>query len=519
MTGYSMPRTLGRAVRLVWRSAPGWGFLSAILVLFQGSLPLISLYLMKRIIDAVTAATRSGPVPGSFERVLPWIIMAAAAGLLMVLCRSLGELAQDAQSMAVTDEVADELHAQSAALDLAHYEDPKYHDLFHRAQFEAPYRPGRVVSGMTQMAQSALALAGIGGFLISLDWRIGLGLLVLALPASLARVRYARKLHQMDLTKTEQERRAWYYHWLLTDSGHAKEIRLFGLGSLFRDRFREIRTSLRRLRLSLVRARSGADFAGQALATVAIFGTFAILALRALRGSLGLGSLVVYYQGFQSGLGYLQSTLRSGATLYEDSLFLADMHRFLDLKPRVVVPAATRPVPKEIRRGIAFEGVGFAYPSSEQSALFDIDLTLSPGEIVALVGENGSGKTTLIKLLCRLYDPGQGRITVEETDLRDLDPVMWRRELSLLFQDYAHYYLQARENILAGRRDRRSGRRWGPGGGTSFRRRPFPLPPAGRLRHHARRMVQQGPRAEHGRVAEAGPGPRLLSEIPPAHPG
>src|SRR5690606_11273727 len=95
-------------------------------------------------------------------------------------------------------------------------------------------------------------------------------------------------------------------------------------------------------------------------------------------------------------------------------------------------------------------GVRFSYPGSEQEVLRGVDLTLRPGEIIALVGENGAGKTTLIKLLCRLYDPASGRVRVDGTDLRDTDPREWRQQISVVFQNYVHYFLTARENIWLG---------------------------------------------------------------------
>ncbi len=75
---------------------------------------------------------------------------------------------------------------------------------------------------------------------------------------------------------------------------------------------------------------------------------------------------------------------------------------------------------------------------------------ISPGQTIALVGENGSGKTTLVKLLSRLYDPSSGRITIDNLDLRCLSPTAWRREISVILQDYVHYNMTARENIWFG---------------------------------------------------------------------
>jgi ATP-binding cassette, subfamily B, bacterial len=111
-------------------------------------------------------------------------------------------------------------------------------------------------------------------------------------------------------------------------------------------------------------------------------------------------------------------------------------------------------VPERPARGVVFHSVSFRYPGHGTDAVQDVDLELGPGEVVALVGENGSGKSTLAKLLCRLYDPSRGRITIDDVDLRDLDPVAWRRGLSAAFQDYAHYAMTAGENIWLGDIDR-----------------------------------------------------------------
>jgi len=97
-----------------------------------------------------------------------------------------------------------------------------------------------------------------------------------------------------------------------------------------------------------------------------------------------------------------------------------------------------------------FRDVTFTYPGYLEPALSHVSLHIAPGEVIALVGENGSGKTTLIKLLCRLYDPADGAILVDGIGLQEFDPVAWRRQISVIFQDYAHYHLSALENIWFG---------------------------------------------------------------------
>ena len=156
------------------------------------------------------------------------------------------------------------------------------------------------------------------------------------------------------------------------------------------------------------------------------------------------------YHAFQRGQSQLRQVLARLADLYEDNLFLANFTDFVELRPRVVEPARPRPVPQPIRHGIVFENVSFQYPTGTAQVLRGVSLAIRPGEHVALVGENGAGKTTLVKLLCRLYDPSAGRITIDGIDLRHFSTCQLRRHIAAVFQDYTKYHLTARENIWLG---------------------------------------------------------------------
>lgn len=441
---------LGRALRLVWQTAPSWTLVNGLLVIVNGLLPIAGLYLMKRILDAVSASLAASHPASAFQSLIFWILLAGGVAILNALTRSLSEYASEAQSLQVTDGAADILHAQSIAVDLEYYEDPAYYDTLHRAQKEAPYRPTRIVNGLIQVVQNGISLLGILGLLVSFNWLLALVLLPAALPGALVRLLHSRRLYSLERVQTEKERRAWFYHIALTSVAYAKELRLFDLGTLLQTRYRNLRQQIRdgKLALSLRRVRS--DLFAQALATAALFGSLAWIVRQAALGEVTLGDLAVYYLGFQRGLSFLQSVLRALAGLYEDNLFLTNLYHFLDLKPKIAAPPQPRPVPQPMSRGIRLHDIGFTYPGCEEEALRGIDLTLAPGDVIALVGENGSGKTTLIKLLCRLYDPTRGDITVDGVDLRALDPIQWRREVSVVFQDYARYALTARENIWLG---------------------------------------------------------------------
>jgi ATP-binding cassette subfamily B protein len=441
---------LQRAVRLVWQCAPGWTLLNLLLIVVQGILPLAALYLMKEIVDSVLVAVDSADPQGAFGTVLWWTLLAGGVALFSALCNALSGLVGEAQGTAVTDHVADLIHAKSIAVDLDYYDNPAFHDTLHRAQSEAPYRPARIVNGLVQTVQNAITLTGIVWLLFTFNWMTGLILLAAAMPAGIVRLVYARRLFGFEQRHAERERHAWYYHWLITGREFAKEVRLFHAGGVFSTRYRELRADLRDGRLLIARHRSMSDALIQGLASLAVFGALLFMAYQAVSGVITLGVLVMYFQGFQRAMTFLQNLLRGLAGLYEDNLFLTNFYCFLDFEPSIQTLQKPVALPSFSGEGLLFKNVSFTYPRAVRQTLHEVDFQLRPGEVVALVGENGAGKSTLIKLLCRLYDPEQGMVTVDGVDLKKLDLVAWQRQISVVFQDYIHYDLSVRDNIWLG---------------------------------------------------------------------
>jgi ATP-binding cassette subfamily B protein len=435
-------------LRLVWRSGPVWTITSVTLLVVLAMLPLASLYITKLIIDAVArAVAEKGP---DFARAATLTGAAAGIALVGALCRSLAAFVSEGQAQAVTDRTFDILHAKAVEADLEYYENSQYHDTLQRALQEAAFRPTRIVNGLIQATQSAITLVVMAGLLFSFHWAVGIVLCAAAIPGIALRARQAGRNYRWQRRNTSTERRAWYFHLLLTGIVHAKEIRLFDLGRLFRHRFREVRAGLRRERLALSGGRAAADLVGQASLILAVFGSYALMAYRAMQGAISIGDLVMYFQAVQRGQEYLRELLASLAALYEDHLFVRSMHEFLHLDRKVLEPPVARIAPRPMRSGVVFDRVSFQYPTGSRTVLHDVSLTVRPGECVALVGGNGSGKTTLIKLLCRLYDPTSGAITIDGVDIREFASSALRREIGVIFQDYAQYQLTARENIWLG---------------------------------------------------------------------
>jgi len=424
--------------------------ISLALVFVQALLPLLGLYLVKRTIDAITASLSAPDRAAAFKQVMFWIILSAAVALVTALARLVSGLVSEIQSLAVTDHMHEVIQRKSIAVDLEYYEDSGFFDKLHRAQQEASFRPSRVVTGIYSAGESALSLGAMAGLLFTFHWGGALLLFLASLPGILVRLKYSRRLFSWYRDSTPVERSADYYNWMLTGDVYAKELRQYGLGDLFRERFKGLRSVLRRELLQMVSRRTVAELATQTAVTLALFGSMVFLAWRTVSGGLTLGDMVMYFAAFQRGVSSLGGLLSALAGLYEDNLFLTSLYEFLDLEPRVREPVRALPFPRPITTGIVFDRVGFRYPNDSREVLSGISLEIRPGEVVALVGENGSGKSTLVKLLCRLYDPQEGSIRIDGIDLRQFETSALRGEIGVVYQDFAQYYLSARENIRFG---------------------------------------------------------------------
>jgi ATP-binding cassette subfamily B protein len=174
------------------------------------------------------------------------------------------------------------------------------------------------------------------------------------------------------------------------------------------------------------------------------------VAIQAVAGKLTLGDLTLYTQAAASVQGSIQGLLSGFSGMYEHNLYLSNLYELLRTPPRITRPEQPRPLPQPLRGEVEFQHVSFSYTGSGTQALRDVSFRIAPGETIAVVGRNGAGKTTLIKLLCRLYDPSDGRILLDGIDIREFDPDELRAAVGAMFQDYVMYQATASENIGLG---------------------------------------------------------------------
>lgn len=439
-----------RSLEMVWRASPFLFIISILLLVLQSVLPLGILYASKMILDGVAAALQQGALASTPRSLI--LIASLVGGLvfLQVVASTIHSWLQSHQSAMVQENIMEKLHRKSVEIDFAYYENPEFFNTLHRAQHQAIYRPSQLVGRLQNIIQQSLTLAGLIGLLFLFHWSVPLLLLLTLLPAFFLRLHFADVLFDWQQKSSSLERKSYHYHWLLTDKAWAKEVRTLNAGRLFRRRYLAIQRRLRVEQFRINGRQTRGTLIAQLLATLVAYGFYLVLIGRTLAGAITLGSLVMYFQAFQQALNTLRNLFTGIGDIYEDTRFISQLYDFLALQPVTPRTRLVQPVPAPIRRGLSVEGLSFRYPASERWALRDVSFSAAPGERIALAGANGSGKSTLMKLICRLYDPTEGRILLDGIDIHDFELTDWWHHLAVMFQDFQTYNLSARENIWLG---------------------------------------------------------------------
>ena len=433
-------------LRLVWETHRGFTITMMVLRFVRSFVPVSALWIGKLIIDAVIAMRGSSPnLPRLWQLVGLEIlvvvlgeILARASALIESL---LGDLFSNLTSVRLME------HA--ATLDLQQFEDPAFYDQLERARRQTTSRIG-LLAQLLSMGQDSVTLASLSFALLFYGPWLLLLLAVAVVPSFLGETRFAALEYSLLYRYTPERRRLDYLRYIGASDETAKEVQMFGLAPWLIERFRKISQRFyednKRLSVRKGVVSTGLSFIG----TAGYYGAYVVILLRAVYGTISIGTLTFLAGSFSRSRDLIQRLLLGASEIYEQCLYLKDLFTFFEMRPSIISKQKALVVPDPILEGFKFENVGFRYPGNDRWAVRGVSFMLRPGERIALVGENGAGKTTLTKLLARLYDPTEGRILLDGVDLRDYDLQSVRRTIGVIFQDFVEYDLRFDENIGVG---------------------------------------------------------------------
>jgi ATP-binding cassette, subfamily B, bacterial len=437
-------------IKTAWQAHP-LSFICLFLIEgFQGLVPIAFVWITKTLFDLLAKSFQTG----SFAELPEYLILILGLQVLLSIFTQLtahmGVYLNNELTRRLTLSVQSRVYEKINGLQgIAPFETSHFYDAIQLAAQGAQFGPSQILSTLTSLVKSIITLISFIGILIAFSPLLA-GLVILAaLPQLYAQIKMGGQRHKILFQTTPKERQANYYGHVLTAADFSKEIRLFNLGEYFLKAFQrlslEVHGIQRRQQMRETWWRSGLSL----LSSLVSSGTFIVVILQAFSGRLSLGDITLYTSAGEIIQAALYAIISAIASVNEGILFFTRYTDLLALAQPISIPLISRPALPLIT-SIEFRDVSFKYSDEHPWILRNFSLSLPAGQCVALVGLNGAGKTTLIKLLTRMYDPTEGSILWDGIDIREFDPVDFRRHIGAIFQDFVQFDLTAFENIALG---------------------------------------------------------------------
>lgn len=445
---FSTNLNIARILRLIWDASKEWTAISIFFIVLESGLFFSSLYLLKALIDTIS---KHGITDLKNEpEVIRFVIYATISAVCYASVKALSGYITEKQSGKVSEFIDDKIHRSAIGLDLSFYESPEYFDILKRARDMGNDRPNLIVFTIVDIAKNALSLVLIGSMLMAIDWRLFPILALFVLPTLWVRINFADSQNALRLTQTALERKSTYLSSLLTSDIHAKEIRSFGLGHHIRKIYVNIRLTLLEGRLKISKQRTYKELVTAIIATLGFFSCIAYIAIGSIHGITSVGDITLFLVALPQSFNVMQSLSSGISTLYQNNIFVKSVFELFDLKSSLAENPDPKPIPQDPQIDLELKNVNFIYPHAEKNTLTDINIKMPAGKIIAIVGSNGAGKSTLIKLLCRLYDPTSGQITLNHSDIRNFSSFEYQKQICAVFQDFGKYNVSVADNIRFG---------------------------------------------------------------------
>ncbi len=444
-----------RILRFVWSASALLTMALGLTTILQGFAPALSISITAFIIDSVVTGIRihsTAPI---------WLPVGLQLGIVLLsdLLSTCSSIAQHLLQERVSNHVQFLIMEKSNSLDLAFFEDSEFYDRLRQATSQSGTQVLAMISQTFDLCRTTVTLFSMIFLLLHLAWWLAIVAIIAPIPAFISNTRYGWDGYQLMRRQSPLRRLMLYFGALMTTDTYNKEIKLFNLGNYFINQFRSLTNQFYGENKQIITRRFLANLAWTTLTSFADTAIYIYIALQAVAGRITIGGLSLYTQTVWQVGGSFHDILNGISNAYESNLYISTLFEFLKYKPKLVSPQNPRPFridPETKGLDIEFRNVSFTYPGKDAEAeatLKDVSFTIRAGEAIALVGRNGAGKTTLVKLLTRLYDPDEGEILINGSNIKEYDLKEMRDQIGVIFQDFVNYYLSAYQNIGVGRVD------------------------------------------------------------------
>ncbi len=436
-------RSLIWITKLQWKTSRpyfGWGIFNSVV---SGLSPIAQAYALAKLLASVSAAALQ---QSEARQVYLWLVVLLAIELLNQIVKNIDRLARNRFQQKMDLVTNEQFFIKMYELSQEQFDDEEFNTKLDRAR-DSLHQIWRVLDEISWVASSFIGFIGSITAILVVAPLVGVIIIIITIPIALLQVKQ-NKLREAVYKKIEPfDRVAYRSRWMLIDPSFMPEVRLMNA-------FKKMITSWRvntKKSHDMVYANdkrlAKLDLVAETVQPLVGFGANIYFFRLLLTGTIGLDRFIFLRGMLEQASSSATQVASSVQRLHELSINLQNFSEIYDTPP--AIPNGQVKVSRPLT--IEFKNVSFAYPGTDQLVLEDVSFVIVPGSKLALVGENGAGKTTLIKLLLRQYLPTKGTITINETDIRDIEQQSYYSVISNLSQEFLIVqHLSIKDNLVIG---------------------------------------------------------------------
>ncbi len=443
-------------VKLVWDTDHSILFSLSFMALFKGVAPVVGALISQQLLNELQEIVKLDALPVDHfwsSTIFFLLIFQFIYRLLLQIVNNINRAINRIAGEKVVKQVKQRIMEKSKELDLGSFDDPEFYERMENANREAGHRPLSIITETFSLISTGIELVSYLLIILAAPGLAGVTLLIIAvsIPSAIINFIYRRKNFQYMRWRSKERRQMEYYSSTLVNKDLIKEIRMFDLGDLFIGRYLEVFANYYKGLRKLIVSENVWHIIAGLISGLTNLAFCVLIGIRVYTGEFMIGDFSLYTGAIASVATCIGTLITSSGAIYEGTLFIDNLILFMKEK-QTVAPRTESPLQVNSNAGhtIEFKNVCFRYPGTQRNVLQDINLTVRPGETMALVGLNGAGKTTLIKLLMRLYDPTEGEILLDGKNIKDYDLKSLYHTFGIIFQDFGKYAVSVEENIRFG---------------------------------------------------------------------
>ena len=429
-------------LKLIWRFNKKYIFYAALFQIVTALVPLTGVVMPKYIIDELTGLQR-----------VEYLAVYVGALVLINLVGSILLAYLEGAMFTSKSEVFSSFECMMAeklmTCDFESLEDPGFLDVkekAHRILYAEGQGFGAVLDHAFNIAGKVFIFAGLVGVLSTLNIWMVLVFVALVLLNSAVEARVQKRYVSWDIEKAPIERRSAYLLNIIENFEYGKEERIYGLKDFLISRVAKHLGESDAFYKRQTRELNKSQYFTAVTSFFRDAISYIYLISKVIAGSIQIGSFTMYVGAVSQFSTAMNDMMSSIVNIRRFGLYYDELNKYINM------PQTMREGEKTVDNEtgeytIKFENVSFRYPGSETYALKNVNITITPSEKLSIVGENGAGKTTFVKLLLRLYDPTEGRILLNGTDIREFDYDEYQNLMAAVFQDFRLFSFTLKENV------------------------------------------------------------------------